>query len=128
MPHFSIEYSANLESEIDIGTLCDVVRRAAIETEVFPMPGIRVRAYRCDHYSIADGSVEHGFIDMSIRLREGRSLEARKKATQHVFDVVEQHLSSTINKRSLALSMEMRNIDAELSPKTGSIRKFLSGE
>ena len=125
MPHFSIEYSANLESLIDMKNFCDLIRKAGLETKVFPMAGIRVRALKCEHFSIADNDPNNGFIDISIRLREGRDLEIRKMATNHIFEIVENYLKPIMENHPLALSMEMRNIDAELSPKTNSIRKFL---
>ncbi len=127
MPHLTIEYSGTLESEIDIAGLCDSLRLAMTETELFPLAGIRVRALRCDHWSIADGDPAHGFIDMSLRVRAGRPLEKRKAATAHVFAAAERFLAPALEKRSLSLSLEMRNIDPELSPKTGSIRKHLKG-
>ena len=125
MPHFSVEYSANLESLIDMKNFCDLIRKAGLETKVFPMAGIRVRALKCEHFSIADNDPNNGFIDISIRLREGRDLETRKMATNHIFETVENYLKPIMANHPLALSMEMRNIDAELSPKTNSIRKFL---
>ena len=44
MPHFQIEYSANLEKVVDIGALCEVIRATAAEIDTFPLAGIRVRA------------------------------------------------------------------------------------
>ena len=125
MPHFSIEYSANPESLIDMKNFCDLIRKAGLETKVFPMAGIRVRALKCEHFSIADNDPNNGFIDISIRLREGRDLETRKMATSNIFEIVENYLKPIMENHPLALSMEMRNIDAELSPKNNSIRKFL---
>jgi 5-carboxymethyl-2-hydroxymuconate isomerase len=121
MPHFSIEYSSNLEKKIDIKNFCNILRLAGIETGVFPIKGIRVRAITCNHYSIADNNPENGFIDISVRLREGRDLETRKKATQHIFDTAQNFLNPILEKTPFALSMEMRNIDPELSPKINSI-------
>ena len=121
MPHFSIEYSSNLEKKVDIKNFCNILRLAGIETGVFPIKGIRVRAIICHHYSIADNNPENGFIDISVRLREGRDLETRKKATQHIFDTAKNFLNPILEKTPFALSMEMRNIDPELSPKINSI-------
>lgn len=128
MPHFSIEYSRNLEDRIDMAGLCDCLRRAGIETGVFPMAGIRVRALACDHYSIADGAPDRGFIDISVRLRGGRPLDVRKTATSALFAAAEDFLSEALETLPIALSLEMRDIDPELSPKRNSIRKFISGE
>ncbi|MBU2980929.1 5-carboxymethyl-2-hydroxymuconate Delta-isomerase [Lentibacter algarum] len=125
MPHFSIEYSANLEARVDMAALCDHLRLAAIETGLFPMAGIRVRAFKAEHVSIADGNPEHAFLDLSIRLREGREQQAKEAATQHIFEALKALLAPAMAKHSIALSIEMRDIDASLSPKTGSIRDHL---
>ena len=125
MPHFSIEYSSNLETIIDMRLFCNILRKAGIETKAFPLAGIRVRAIKCEHYSIADNIPKNSFIYISVRLREGRDLETRKAATNHIFSAAEKFLKSTMEKHPLALSMEMRNIDSKLSPKSNSIRNFL---
>ena len=127
MPHISIEYSGNLEEIVDIGALCEALRVAGIETGLFPMPGIRVRAFRADHYAIADGDPKHGFIDISIRLREGRSKEKKEAATEHLFGAAKGFMAQALERHSIALSMEMRDIDSNLSPKTGTIRDHLKG-
>src|SRR5436853_3045837 len=78
MPHFTIEYSGNLDDRVDMGAVVEVVRKAAVETGIFPLGGIRVRAVRCEHYAIADGGADLGFLDMVLRLGEGRDLADRK--------------------------------------------------
>jgi 5-carboxymethyl-2-hydroxymuconate isomerase len=66
MPHFSIEYSANLDAHVDMTEICEIVRRAAVETGIFPVGGIRVRAIRCEDYAIADGRHDYGFLAMLL--------------------------------------------------------------
>ena len=85
MPHFSIEYSANLDARVDMPEIVELVRKAAVETGIFPLGGIRVRAVKCEHYAIADGNPQHGFLAMVLRLGEGRDLAARKRAGEHIF-------------------------------------------
>jgi len=125
MPHLTIDYSANLEEAVDIAALCDTLRRAGIASGVFPLAGVRVRAFAATHVSIADGNPKHGYIDISVRLRGGRTMEAKQAATRAVFDAAERFLAPVMATRSLALSFEMRDIDPDLSPKTGSIRDHL---
>lgn len=125
MPHLAIEYSSNLEDVVDIAAFCDHLRQAAIEIETFPLPGVRVRASATDHYSIADGNPAHGFVDISIRLRGGRPLAVRKTATAAIFEAAKAFLAPVMATRSIALSLEMRDIDPELSPRTGTIRDHL---
>lgn len=125
MPHFIVEYSANIESSVDMARLCERIRATAANIDTFPMPGIRVRAIKVDHYAIADGNPDHAYIDVSVRLRGGRTMDVRKAATQTLFDAVKAFLEPTLVERSLALSFEMRDIDPDLSPKCGSIREHL---
>ncbi|MGI9372054.1 MAG: 5-carboxymethyl-2-hydroxymuconate Delta-isomerase [Hyphomicrobiales bacterium] len=126
MPHFVVEYSANLEKDIDVGALCEALRVAGLETGIFPEAGIRVRARKCDVYAIADGKLDAGFIDISARLRGGRALDIRKKATAQIFSAAEAFLEPLFTKRPFALSFEMRDIDPELSPKRSSISDFMN--
>lgn len=125
MPHIVIEYSGNLDGTVDLGAFCRALRVAAIETGLFPMPGIRVRAFRADHHAIADGDPKHGFIDIAVRLRAGRPQDRKAAATAHLFAAAKAFLEPVLAHHSLALSMEMRDIDADLSPKTGTIRDHL---
>ncbi|MCA3446317.1 MAG: 5-carboxymethyl-2-hydroxymuconate isomerase [Rhodobacter sp.] len=125
MPHIHIDYSPNLEVRLDIAALCRALRDAAVETGVLPLAGIRVRATACGHVVIADGNPDHAFIDISLRLRAGRSPEDKARATAHVFAAAEAFCADALASSSLMLSFEMRDIDPDLSPKTSSIRRYL---
>ena len=125
MPHLMIDYSANVEPDVDMGALCDTLRDVAASIDAFPLAGVKVRAVRVDHYAIADGNPEHGFIDISVRIREGRDTETKQNAAQKLFDAANEFVADVMQRRSLALSLELRDIDAALSPKSGSIRKYL---
>ncbi|WP_417683727.1 5-carboxymethyl-2-hydroxymuconate Delta-isomerase [Roseibium sp.] len=125
MPHLQIEYSANLEPDVDMSAFCEALRQSASQIEEFPLAGIRVRAIRVDHYAIADGNPDHGFVDISVRLRGGRPIDVRKDATQRLFEAAQTFLEAVMARRPVALSLEMRDIDPELSPKCGSIRNHL---
>ncbi|MDB4196969.1 5-carboxymethyl-2-hydroxymuconate Delta-isomerase [Ascidiaceihabitans sp.] len=125
MPHFHIEYSANLESFVDMAQLCEAVRAKAATIDTFPMAGIRVRATRVDHVAIANGNPKHGFVDLSVRLREGRPHDVKHDAITQIFAVLTDFMAPTMETLSVALSAEMRDIDADLSPKFGNIRDHL---
>ncbi|MCC8966981.1 5-carboxymethyl-2-hydroxymuconate Delta-isomerase [Bradyrhizobium sp. Pear76] len=128
MPHFTLEYSANLDSLVDMGTTVEVVRKAAVETGIFPLGGIRVRAVRCEHYAIADGRKNYGFLDMVLRLGEGRDLAARKKAGEHIFKALSAHLDPVFANSKFALSFDMQINDKETSWKRNNIHDALKVE
>lgn len=125
VPHLIIDYSANLESAIDVAGLCECLRMVATGLDAFPAAGVRVRAHAAQHYAIADGNPAHGFIDISVRLRAGRDMAVKQAATQALFAAAEAFIAPVMASQPIALSFEMRDIDPDLSPKTGSIRKYL---
>ena len=125
MPHFTIEYSANLDSRLDIGAVCEVVRKAAVETGIFPLGGIRVRAVRCEHYAIADARNDYGFLDMVLRIGEGRDLATRQTAGEHVFQALSRHLDPVFAGSKFALSFDMQINDKDTSWKRNNIHDAL---
>ena len=125
MPHFTIEYSANLESRLDMGEVVEAVRKAAVETGIFPLGGIRVRAIRCEHFALADGKQDYGFLDMVLRLGEGRDLATRQKAGEHIFRALSEHLDPVFAQSKFALSFDMQINDKDTSWKRNNIHEAL---
>ena len=125
MPHFQIEYSSNIEDVVDISALCNTIRASAATVQAFPLAGIRVRAVRVEHFSIADGNPKHGFIDLSIRLREGRPDDVKLDALTIIFSALKNFTAKAMETRPIALSTEMRDIDNVLSAKFGNIRDYM---
>src|ERR1700723_871855 len=103
MPHFTIEYSANLHARVDMADLVEVVRQAGVEAGIFPLGGIRVRAVRCEQYAIGDGNPDFAFLDMLLRLGEGRDLQTRKSAGEHIFLALSAYLDPVFAKGKFAL-------------------------
>jgi 5-carboxymethyl-2-hydroxymuconate isomerase len=128
MPHFTIEYSANLDALVDMGEAVEIVRKAAVETGIFPLGGIRVRAVRCEHYAIADGNPDLGFLDMVLRLGEGRDLATRKKAGTHIFEALSAYLDPVFAQSKFALSFDMQINDKATSWKRNNIHEALKAE
>ena len=128
MPHFTLAYSANLDDRVDMGKVVEVVRKAAVETGIFPIGGIRVRAVRCEHYAIADGNPHSGFLAMVLRLGEGRDLATRQKAGEHIFEALSAYLDPVFASSKFALSFDMQINDKETSWKRNNIHESLKAE
>jgi 5-carboxymethyl-2-hydroxymuconate isomerase len=128
MPHFTIEYSANLDGRVDMGAVVELVRKEAVATGIFPLGGIRVRAVRCEHYAIADGRKNFGFLDMVLRLGEGRDLATRQKAGEHIFKALSAYLDPVFANSKFALSFDMQINDKETSWKRNNIHEALKVE
>ncbi|MDB5656642.1 MAG: 5-carboxymethyl-2-hydroxymuconate isomerase [Tardiphaga sp.] len=128
MPHFTLQYSANLDAVLDVAAACEVVRRAAVQTGIFPLGGIRVRAVRCEHYAIADGRPDYGFLDLLLRIGEGRDLTTRQQAGAHVFQALSDHLDPVFAQQPLALSFDIQINDGATSWKRNTIHDLLRAE
>ena len=75
MPHFIIQYSENLNEQVNMTELCAVMSKTMQQTGLFPLAGIRVRAHPMPHSSIADEHPNNAFADMILRIGGGRSDE-----------------------------------------------------
>ena len=128
MPHFTIEYSANVGARTDMREVVELVRRTAVESGIFPIGGIRVRAIRCDDYAIGDGNPDFGFLAMLLRLGEGRDLAARQAAGEHIFKALAAHLEPVFASSRFSLSFDMTINDAATSWKKNNIHTYLKAE
>ncbi len=107
MAHAIIEYSANIEDRLELDVLIEKVHLAAINSGVFPAGGMRTRAARRDHFRIADGHPDNGFVHVLVKLGPGRDDETKKKAQDHIFAAIDEHLAPLVENWPLAVSFEM---------------------
>jgi 5-carboxymethyl-2-hydroxymuconate isomerase len=125
VPHFDIEYSSNLGSRVNMGSLCRTIHETILKSGLFEVGAVRVRAFCADHYAVADLQPENAFIDMVFRVGHGRSAEQLKMVGGSVFNAASEHLASLFSSPHFALSLEIREIDADLSWKKNSMHARL---
>lgn len=125
MPHLIVECSANLAEAIALDDLVRALHEAAIATGVFPLGGIRTRVYVSRHYRIADGDPRHAFAHIEMRIARGRDLATRKRAAERVFSALRDGLAAVAATSTLALSLELKEIDPEMSLRHNTIHEHL---
>jgi 5-carboxymethyl-2-hydroxymuconate isomerase len=125
MPHFTLEYSPNIEAHVNMNDLCDKLRIAALETGIFPVGGVRVRAYRADFVSMADGDSKHGFLDVSVKIGTGRDLTTKQKAGEHIYTALETICEPIFKAMTFALSMNIDEMVKDVSYKSNNIHAAL---
>lgn len=127
MPHLRIEYSPGLAERADIAAVCRAAYTAMKETGIFPLAGIRVRAYAADHCIVADDLAENDFAALTLSVGAGRDKEALQTAGGKIFSAVQAALAEPLSTPHFALSLEIRIIDPDLSWKDTPTHSRLSG-
>jgi|SRR5690625_1050552 len=125
MPHFIVEYSQNLENEIDFDEFFTLVHDNLGASGVFPLGGIRSRAIGMKHYRIADGKHDYAFVHMLLKVGSGRDLETRKRVCDDLFTVIEGYFAPLQARRLLAITFEMQEIHPTLTYRKNNIHAFL---
>lgn len=83
MPHLTLEYSANLENAVDVKAMCKFLRDTLVETQLFELGAIRVRALRADVFVVADDLPQNSFLDAHLRIGAGRKPEEKNALVKH---------------------------------------------
>ncbi|MEL7000075.1 MAG: 5-carboxymethyl-2-hydroxymuconate isomerase [Pseudomonadota bacterium] len=116
MPHLTVEYSDNLEDVVDMAAFCAAMRDAMLETGIFPLGGIRVRAFPCSTFVIADGDPAYAYLNMICKVGAGREEAVRAKAAEAIYAAAEAFLKPRIS-NPFALSLDISELDPVTSLK-----------
>jgi len=125
MAHFILEYSDNLgQTDASIQELLGRLHDTAMDTGLFPLKGLRSRAYCCKQYRIANGDPEHAFVHLEVRLGSGRSLAERQQASERFFAVFSAHFARQRARQGVALSYEMKELEPVLKQNLNNIEMY----
>ena len=129
MPHFIVEYTANLEADGDLPGLLQKIHHAMIAQDgVFPIGGIRSRAIRLDTYRMADGAADYAFVHATLKIGAGRDEATKKRAGDALFEVMKAHFAALYEKRYLALSMEVAEFSEAATWKHNNVHARFKGK
>ncbi|MEZ5797190.1 MAG: 5-carboxymethyl-2-hydroxymuconate Delta-isomerase [Paracoccaceae bacterium] len=125
MPHLTVEYSANLDATGDLPGLCRALRDALLETGLYEIGAIRVRAIPCPHYAVADLLPQNAFAALLLRIGAGRSPADKTRTGQALMAVASRHFATALAAPHFALSLDIVENDPALSWKTNSLHPRL---
>jgi 5-carboxymethyl-2-hydroxymuconate isomerase len=108
MPHLTLEYSDNLE--VDVQSLLARLHEEVVATGAINLKGIKSRAIKHTQYRIADGDPDYAFVHVGLLIREGRPLEVQKEATQRVMKVLKETFGHLFEKRKLSLTVDLKEM------------------
>lgn len=124
MPHQVIEYSANLDTRLDIERLVEVMHAVAVSLDTLPVGGIRTRTARRDTYRIADSHPDNTFINVTLRIAP-RPDDVKKDVGETLFQALKDFVQPVFAEIPMSLSLEIQEIDAEFRWKHSNIRDYL---
>ena len=129
MPHLRFDHSPGLGPLADLHGFAEHMRTAMVATGLFPLGGIRVRGHEAGVQAVADGSDRWHWLDMELRIGQGRSEADRRRAVEALYAAARAWLEPRLGERPFALSLELREIDPRFSAKAwNSIHATLARE
>jgi len=113
MPHVVLQYTANLEAEVDMPALCRDIAATLLEQKdetgapLFPVGGTRVLAYPAQVYTVADGKDDYGFCYINIRIATGRSEASIKRSGDAVLATVQARFASAFGRKHVGVTIQI---------------------
>jgi 5-carboxymethyl-2-hydroxymuconate isomerase len=113
MPHVVLQYTANLESQVDVSALCRDIADTLIALRdeaggpLFPVGGTRVLAYPAQVFAVADGRRDYGFCYINIRIAPGRSDARKKEAGDAVLAKVQARFAAAFAQGHVGVTLQI---------------------
>ncbi len=85
--------------------------------QVFSFGGIRSRAIRCEHFRVAEGAAENGFIHLTAKVGSGRPIETLQQAGDTIFQAFTDFLQPIFSSRYLSIGFELTELHPVLNYK-----------
>lgn len=132
MPHVVVLYTPDLERDTDVGALCralaEAMRGVVDESgrAVFPIGGIRVLAYPAAHHAVADGSGDHAFCWMNLRMGRGRSAATQQAAGQALAEAAKRHFAPVLARRPVGLTLQVDEGPEVFDAKFGNLHDLFA--
>jgi len=106
MPHFIVEYTANIENEARIPELLQKGVDVLVG-EGYPKLGMRARGLRFEEYVLADGRKDCGMVHVTLKVAPGHPATRKQQTCVVVFDMLKAHFAQMLARRYLLLSVEL---------------------
>ncbi len=131
MPHLVILYTGNLDTIVEMPSLCRELADAMLAVrdeqgaQVFPNGGTRVLAYPAPHFAVGDGGAagraagagktgvasddpgDYGFMYLNLRMARGRSGATQQRAGEAVLAAVRARLDAVMATRHIGVTVQV---------------------
>jgi len=127
MPHLVIQYTADLDRQVDMPGLCRTLADTLLSVRddegrpVFPVSGTRVLACPAAHSVVADGSAEAAFAYFNLRMARGRSAAMQQRAGQALAGAVQEFFAVLLARRAVGLTVQVDEGHEVFDAKVGNL-------
>jgi 5-carboxymethyl-2-hydroxymuconate isomerase len=127
MPHLVILYTHQLDVEADMGALCRHLADTMLTIKdeagqsVFPTGGTRVLAYPAAHSAVADGSGDHAFCYLNLRMGRGRSDAVKQRVGAALAAATRNFFEPVLARRALGLTFQVDEGHEAFDAKIGNL-------
>jgi len=131
MPHLVILYTPNLEADADMPGLCRTLADTMLAQkddegrQVYPTGGTRVLAFPAAHYAVADGSADHAFAYLNLRMASGRSEAVKKRIGDAITAAAKAHFAPLLARRPVGITFQIDEAPGQVyDAKIGNLHAF----
>jgi len=131
MPHLVILYTPNLEADADMQRLCRTLADTMLAQkddegrQVYPTGGTRVLAFPAAHYAVADGSADHAFAYLNLRMASGRSEAVKKRIGDAITAAAKAHFAPLLARRPVGITFQIDEAPGQVyDAKIGNLHAF----
>jgi 5-carboxymethyl-2-hydroxymuconate isomerase len=122
--HIVIEHSSNLRRQLNLPKFVEAIRQAALATGIFPLRGMRTRAYESEPARGAHCARDNTFVHLCVRVGQGRDHAACRQACEEIFAAACEQLREVHARAPLGISVEMQERDADVGLRHGNISDY----
>ncbi|MFQ6023558.1 MAG: 5-carboxymethyl-2-hydroxymuconate Delta-isomerase [Acidiferrobacterales bacterium] len=110
MPHLTLEYTENVEQNVNFQDLFSVLHDILADVGGVNIDNCKSRAIRRDNYHIGAGEADKAFVHLELLLLEGRSSELKQEIGRRILNVLTQYYASSQAERDLQITVQIGDI------------------
>ena len=111
MPHCILEYPANIPDQIDFKRLFVELHRNLIKTGEFKLADMKSRAISYEHYLTGDGKADRLFVNLEIRILEGRPEESKSQLSSIAMDILVKYFTATLRQSESSITVHISDLN-----------------
>jgi 5-carboxymethyl-2-hydroxymuconate isomerase len=134
MPHVTIQYTANLDPDANMGVLCAALaevicaQRDESGKRVYPVGGTRVMAYPAAAFAVADGAPDRAFVYLNVRIAQGRTAAQVAATGEALMATVRSHFATLFASRALGITLQIDEGEPLFDAKHSNLHPLFAGK